>query len=55
MVDVTGAEFEMLVGVLSELTYVSTPEGSQGLCGLISDQAELTSAEFKVIIIIEWE
>lgn len=47
MADVTGSEFEMLVELLSELAYVSTPEGSKELCGLISDQAELTS-EFKV-------
>ena len=49
MADVTGAEFEVLVGVLSKLTYVSTPEGSQELSSLISGQAELAS-EFTVCI-----
>lgn len=47
MADVTGSEFEALVELLSELACVSTLEGSKELCGLISDQAELTS-EFKV-------
>jgi hypothetical protein len=48
MGDVTGAEFETLMGVLSKLTYVSTPEGSRDICSLISNQADLTS-DFKVV------
>ena len=47
MVDVTGEEFEVLMEFLSKLDYVSTAQGSQQLCALISDQAELKS-EFKV-------
>lgn len=47
MADVTGAEFEVLVGVLSKLAYICTPEGSRELSGLINEQAELAS-EFKV-------
>ena len=45
--DVTGEEFEMLVELLSQLTYSSTTDGCKELCHLIGDQAELT-ADFKV-------
>ena len=47
LVDVTGEEFEMLMELLGQLSYLSTPEGSQQVSSLISEQAEL-SAEFKV-------
>ena len=45
--DVTGAEFELLMGVLSKLSYITTLEGSKELAQLISQQADL-AAPFKV-------
>ena len=45
--DVTGEEFEMLMSVVSQLSYISTPPGVQELVTIISDQADLSSL-FKV-------
>lgn len=43
LADVTGEEFETLMEVLGRLQYLSTPEGSQAIGEIISEQAELSS------------
>ena len=47
MEDVTGEEFELLMSVLSKLSFISTPDGSKELAQLISQQADLATP-FKV-------